>query len=84
MSSADAQNLGLVQELMYASPSLTTDLIRTRQFEPILHRLKPELDSICQWLIPSEMGNPLEESVSGMEAQELRAIRIRLEIDYVR
>lgn len=73
-------NLGLVQELMYASPSLTNDLIRTRQFEPLLHRLKPELDSIRQWLIPSGGLDPPDES----EAAELRNILMRLEIDYIR
>ncbi|BEJ14505.1 hypothetical protein CspHIS471_0402720 [Cutaneotrichosporon sp. HIS471] len=73
-------NLGLVQELMYASPSLTNDLIRTRQFEPLLHRLKPELDSIRQWLIPSGGIEREEEN----EAAELRNILMRLEIDYIR
>jgi hypothetical protein len=73
-------NLGLVQELMYASPDLTTDLIRTRQFEPILHRLKPELDSIRQWMIPTSGLYPPDES----GAAGLRNILLRLEIDYIR
>ncbi|BEI83827.1 hypothetical protein CcaverHIS002_0404310 [Cutaneotrichosporon cavernicola] len=74
-------NLGLVQELMYASPSLTNDLIRTRQFEPLLHRLKPELDSIRQWLIPSCGREAIENE---NEAVKLRNILMRLEIDYIR
>ncbi|GMK58645.1 hypothetical protein CspeluHIS016_0600870 [Cutaneotrichosporon spelunceum] len=76
-------NLGLVQELMYATPSLTDDLIRTRQFEPLLHRLKPELDSIRQWLIPSR-GHEPDESEGEGEAAQLHNILMRLEIDYIR
>lgn len=79
------QQLGLLQELLYYTPDLTSDLIRTRRYEPILHRLKPEIDSLWQFLARglSEY-DVLEESVSGNEEEEIREIRMRLEVDYLR
>ncbi|KAL1412226.1 hypothetical protein Q8F55_003237 [Vanrija albida] len=76
--------IGFLQELLYYSPNLTTDLIRTRRFEPILHRLKPELDSLSQLLTGMADYDVLDESQPGMEAEELREIRMRIEVDYVR
>lgn len=71
--------------MLYASPQLTSELVRTRRFEPLLHRLKPELDSLVQWLSPGTVERDvLEESVAGMEQEEIREIRMRIEIDYIR
>lgn len=79
------QHIGLLQDILYASPQLTSELVRTRRFEPILHRLKPELDSLTQWVSPGTLeGNVLEETVVGMEVDEVREIRLRIEIDYIR
>lgn len=81
----NCQQIGLLQELLYYSPDLTSDLIRSRRYEPILHRLKPELDSLWQYLGHGMADyDVLNESVAGMEDEEIREIRMRFEVDYVR
>lgn len=85
LSCAHAQTIGLLQEMLYATPDATAELIKTGRYETTLHRLKPELD--LTW--HTQVGDLSPCSVFDSEGEtftehELTEIRWRMEFDYVR
>jgi hypothetical protein len=79
------QTIGLLQEMLYASPDLTAELIKTGRYASTLHRLKPELDSTWN----DQLGDLPPMSVFDSDGdhftqEELMEIRWRIEFDYVR
>ncbi|WVW87145.1 hypothetical protein I302_109202 [Kwoniella bestiolae CBS 10118] len=77
--------IGLLQELLYISPEVTQELIKTARFESTLHRLKPELDSLWQRQISDLPSYPtLDQNDEPFTADELRQVRWRMDHDYVK
>ncbi|WVQ73281.1 hypothetical protein IAR50_002849 [Cryptococcus sp. DSM 104548] len=79
--------IGFLQELLYTTPSVTADLIKTHRFEITLHRLKPELDSLWRRQaedLPSYDIFRREGEGERLTEDELREIRWRMEFDYVK
>lgn len=71
--------------MLYATPDLTAELIRTGRYTSTLHRLKPELDHSWQ----AQLGDLPPTSVFESEGdvfteEELMEIRWRMEFDYCR
>jgi len=71
--------------MLYASPDVTNELIKTGRYESTLHRLKPELDA--NW--HAQLGDLPPVSVFDSDGdtftdEELMEIRWRIEFDYVR
>ncbi|WWC86561.1 uncharacterized protein L201_001438 [Kwoniella dendrophila CBS 6074] len=77
--------IGLIQEQFYDSADVTSDLIRTGRFESTLHRLKPELE-MAWHLKASELPtyNLLDHDGIVFTEDELREMRWRLDLDYIR
>lgn len=61
-----------MQEALYSSPEATSELLRTARIDPLLRRLKPELDSL--WAF--------NRDVIGQD--ERSRLRLHMEFDYVR
>ncbi|WWC60242.1 uncharacterized protein I303_102808 [Kwoniella dejecticola CBS 10117] len=77
--------IGLLQELLYVSPEVTQELIKTARFESTLHRLKPELDSLWQRQAGDLPSYPiLDQSEEPFTPDELRQVRWRMDHDYVK
>lgn len=77
--------IGILQELLYSKPSVTEEHMRTGRYEPILHRMKPELDSLWVWIagdLPPSW--PPQSTGEYLTPDELREILWRIEHDYVR
>lgn len=90
------QAIGVMQEALYSSPEATSELLRTARIDPLLRRLKPELDSLwafnrdCFGMSASKpdsrdsslsMLNGLTDSTGQDERSRLR---LHMEFDYVR
>ncbi|WWC95609.1 hypothetical protein V866_002474 [Kwoniella sp. B9012] len=77
--------IGLLQELLYISPEVTQELIKTARFESTLHRLKPELDSLWQRQVGDLASySILDQDDEPFTADELRQVRWRMDHDYVK
>lgn len=64
--------------MLYPTPSVTADLVKTGRFESVLHRLKPELDTLWKW----HQG----DSPPGSPSRDKPIVELwwRIEFDYVR
>ncbi|ODO05133.1 hypothetical protein L198_01821 [Cryptococcus wingfieldii CBS 7118] len=78
--------IGFLQELLYITPSVTADLIKTHRFEITLHRLKPELDSLWRRQAEDLPTYDIFREGEGeaLTEDELREIRWRMEFDHVK
>ncbi|WWC92459.1 uncharacterized protein L201_007417 [Kwoniella dendrophila CBS 6074] len=77
--------IGLLQELLYITPEVTQELIKTARFESTLHRLKPEMDSLWQRQAGDLPTYPvLDQSDQRFSPDELRQVRWRMDHDYVK
>jgi hypothetical protein len=71
--------------MLYPTPDVTAELIKTGRYETTLHRLKPELDHTWH----AQLGDLAPCSVFDSDSEtftdaELMEIRWRIEFDYVR